>query len=458
MINPKRLPIDLLGGLLVFVTTLVVLRASPVHQLADAKFALLTSEQLLEHGSFALDPRLFREIPPAKPGTPGRIENPFYQLEQVGDRLYYFFPPGTSVLSLPWVALMHARGFTTTDQDRFYNEELEIRMQGGLACLLMTGLATVVFQTSRLLLPFGWSVIIAVGATFGTQVWSTASRALWGDTWGIFILAIAIWLVLRAEVKRGPPRPLLLATFLSWSYFARPTFCIPIVAITIFLLLYHRSTFVPYALTGGAWLAAFVAYSRYHFGQNLPNYYRANRVTFETFWEGMAGSLFSPSRGLLVYVPVLIFVGYLLIRYRSSWARPGLVIVGVAVIVVHLVVIAGFVPWYGGHCYGPRYTTGLVPWFALLGILAIDARLRWRRENLASDSSVRWRTEWTMGALLLFCSMTLHGIGGISYAASISWNSTPINVDDMPSRVWDWKDPQFLRAIQPEKSFSGSGH
>jgi hypothetical protein len=451
MINRKRLPIDLIAGLLVFVTTFVVLRVSPVHQLADAKFALLTSEQLWQHGSFTLDRRLFREIPPAKPETPDRIENPFYQLEQIGDRLYYSYPPGTSILSLPWVALMHARGFTTTDRDGFYNEGLEIGLQSGLACLLMAGLAMVVFHTSRLLLPLGWSVVIAASTAFGTQVWSTASRALWGDTWGILILGIVIWLLLRAEVKRGPPRPLLLATCLSWSYFARPTFCIPIVAITIFLLLYHRSTFVRYALTGGAWLALFVAYSRYHFGQNLPNYYETNRVTFETFWQGMAGSLFSPSRGLFIYVPVLIFVGYFLIRYRSSWATPRLVVLSVGVIIVHLVVIAGFVSWYGGHCYGPRYTTGLVPWFALLGILAVDARLRWRAENLASDSSARWRTERAIGALLLLCSMTLHGIGGISYAASISWNSTPINVDDMPSRAWDWSDPQFLRAVTGDR-------
>jgi len=77
------------------------------------------------------------------------------------------------------------------------------------------------------------------------------------------------------------------------------------------------------------------------------------------------------------------------------------------VIIIHMIVVSGFVPWYGGHSCGPRYSAGLVPWFSLLGILAVDARLRWRARASVKDSHFRWRTEWTFGAILLFSGMTI---------------------------------------------------
>lgn len=50
---------------------------------------------------------------------------------------------------------------------------------------------------------------------------------------------------------------------------------------------------------------------------------------------------------------------------------------------VHLIMVSGFAPWYGGHCYGPRYSTGIVPWFALLAILAVESRLQWHNKQEA---------------------------------------------------------------------------
>jgi hypothetical protein len=161
-----------------------------------------------------------------------------------------------------------------------------------------------------------------------------------------------------------------------------------------------------------------------------------------SFWEGFAGSLISPSRGLLIYVPVLMFVAYLLVRYRQA-LRTRLFTLSISVVGVHLILISGFVLWYGGHCYGPRLSTDLVPWFALLGMLAIKARLQWREKNPTQDSVLRARTEWSFAALLLVCSATLNGIGAISLDAS-AWNVRPTNIDQDLSRLWDWRHPQFL--------------
>ncbi|MGZ4984899.1 MAG: hypothetical protein ACXV8A_02300, partial [Chthoniobacterales bacterium] len=321
----------------------------------DSKYSMLFSQQLLWHGSFSLDRQAFPEL---KGKDPGEVliqaRNLSYQLMPVGARIYYYYPPGSSVLSMPYVTLMNAIGISAVDQNGTYNHKGEVRIEVGLAALLMAGLAVIVFHTSRLLLPCNWSLLIALTTAFGTQVWSTASRALWVQTWGIFILSLVIWLLLRAEAKQVRLRPMLLATCLSWLYFVRPTFCIPIVAITLYLFLYHRSTFLPFILTGAFWLIAFVSYSQYHFGLMLPIYYHASRLNFGYVWEGLAGNLFSPSRGLFIYVPVLVCLAYLLCRYRSNWVMPRLIVLSLSVITVHLVIVAANFPPFGGHCYGPR--------------------------------------------------------------------------------------------------------
>src|SRR5205823_1339686 len=194
------------------------------------------------------------------------------------------------------------------------------------------------------------SFLVTAAVAFGTQVWSTASRAMWAQTWGILILAFVIWLILRTETKQQRWRPILLATSLSWLFFVRPTFGTSIIAITFYVLLYRREIFPAFAITGFVWLSAFLAYSEYHFGQLLPLYYQGQRLFYSnSFWEALAGNLISPSRGLLIYVPLVAFVGYLSIRYTRT-SRRRLVVLAAAVVLAHLIIISRFHPWHGGHC------------------------------------------------------------------------------------------------------------
>jgi hypothetical protein len=430
------------GGTIVFITVLLTFLFSRVHQLGDSNYSMLLSQSLLHYQSFTLDNYGIPGLPPKQ--QTGFVSNgDIYQLEVINGHIYYLFPPGSSILSLPYVALMNVVGVSATSRDGSYSRTGELKIEASLAALLMAGLSSVIFLTGRLFLPFWWSLLIAYGSAFGTQIWSTASRALWSDTWGIFILGLVVWMLAGVECKRFRLRPTLLATLLSWLYFIRPTYCVPIVVITIYILLYRRSSFTKYALTGAAWLAAFVGFSQYYYGQMLPYYYQPNRLTFETFWLALAGNLISPSRGLLVFIPILFFVAYLLIRYRSEIAHPKLIVMSLSIVLFHLIVVSGRVPWFGGHSYGPRYSTGLVPWFSLLGILSVQSRLSWHHKRAINDSAFLWKVEWTFGAILLLCSVTLNALGANSYRTAL-WNMRPVNVDEAPERVWDWKHPQFL--------------
>jgi hypothetical protein len=225
----------------------------------------------------------------------------------------------------------------------------------------------------------------------------------------------------------------------------RPTNSVAVVAVTAWVILFHRSVLVRYLLAGAAWLAAFVFYSWSQFGQLLPHYYLADRLDFRSFWWALPGNLVSPSRGLLTFVPITLFVVYLAARYAGDLPSPRLAALCAFVIVAHLVVASGFSPWWGGHCYGPRFTAGLVPWLALLTIQAIAARLSWRAHEQVGRSW-RWRIEIAVGSALLLTSVAINARGAAD-SATARWNVTPVNVDEHPERLWDWQHPQFLARV-----------
>jgi len=43
-------------------------------------------------------------------------------------------------------------------------------------------------------------------------------------------------------------------------------------------------------------------------------------------------------------------------------------------------------------------------------------------------------------------SFTIH-FRGAHRRSAWDWNSQPVDVDVDPTRIWDWRDPQFLRGL-----------
>lgn len=428
----------------IFAATYLIFLFSPLYQVTDSKYSMLLSQSLLEHRSFSLDHYSLPRLAPVQ-GDLTYKNGGMYQIELVGSHLYYFPAQGSSVLSLPYVAMENALGISAVSERGTYNAAGEIEIQTGLAALLMALAAVIFFLTSRLILPLGWSIVIALGAALGTQVWSTASRGLWSHTWATFLSAIIVYLVLAAETGKRRLSPLLLATLLSWAYFVRPTANVSVIAITVYVLLRYRPLFLRLVATGAVWLGGFVEYSLHLYGKPLPSYYAANRLTFTVILPALAGHLFSPSRGLFIYVPVLFFLAYLLIRYRLYLRHVSLLWLALVVIIGHLIVISAFVHWWGGFCYGARLTTDLVPWFVLLAILGMEAMLSWRQQQIAGRPYYR-SAQLAAGVVLLAASIFANSRGATS-SATETWNVYPVDVDERPARLWSWREPQMLAGL-----------
>src|SRR6266498_603175 len=110
-LRPSRTMIISAG---LFVLCASVYFITPVHEVTDSHYSMLLSEHIWRFGSFQLD-RYFQEperhwpkgrVPTSKPGT----KIPYHVYAHNG-HIYYFYPPGSAVLSIPLVAVEHALGF-----------------------------------------------------------------------------------------------------------------------------------------------------------------------------------------------------------------------------------------------------------------------------------------------------------------------------------------------------------
>src|SRR5882672_7047707 len=97
---------DAIIAALLFAAMLWIFLASHIHQVADSSYSMLLSESLLRHHSFALDNYALPRADPIFAGDYFKYGN-IYQLEVVNGHVYYYFPPGSSLLSVPFVAVMN---------------------------------------------------------------------------------------------------------------------------------------------------------------------------------------------------------------------------------------------------------------------------------------------------------------------------------------------------------------
>jgi hypothetical protein len=421
---------------LVFILCLWVFRHVPIQQVGgDDRYSMLLSENLLRHRDFTLERY---DLP-----------RPDYRLEDIDEHRYYGFPPGTSVLSVPYVALMHLHGESVIRGDGSYDFNQEARLDARLAALLMAAFAAIVYLTARLLLPVRWSLVVTFASAFGTQVFSTMSRAMWSDTWGVFLVGLAVFMMLKAAVRKTPLSLPLLATIEAWAYMVRPTNSLVLLGTTIYLALMLRAIPWRFLVVAGAWLALFVAYSWRHFHQFLPSYFAAGRIGFSVGPWALLGNLLSPGRGLLVYVPLVASVGVLLLRYRQMSPCRGLLVLSASLICGHMIMLSGFEHWWGGHCFGARLTASLVPWIVVLEIIAVDA---FRESSARRALNVADAVWLAIAGVLSISSVAINSVGAFSREAS-TWNVNP-DIDFRPERLWNWRRPQFLAPfIEPDGPF-----
>ncbi len=146
-----------------------------------------------------------------------------------------------------------------------------------------------------------------------------------------------------------------------------------------------------------------------------------------------------------MFVPWLAWLAWVAWRQRDRLeARRWIVMAGLAT-VAELLVVASFPKWYGGHSYGARMMTDVVPWwFAALAIVTGSF------EDAERAASWRYgRVPIRSGVAFFAIAIALNVVGAASQA-SWRWNALRGGIDASVERLWSWREAQFLAPLLPE--------
>ncbi len=312
--------------------------------------------------------------------------------------------------------------------------------------------AIFVFLAAALFLRRRSAALLALAYALGTCVWSTSSQALLQHGPNAMFLAMGAYFLCR--IGRPGRSAVWCGLALGAAFVCRPTSLLVLAAVGVWLLFAHRKALLPYALGALPLLIAVAVYNDWYlgapwrFGQSVIAPFIAEPKTGSPqMWQtpmltGLAGLLASPSRGLFVYSPFLLFAlwGAVAVwRDRRFQAFRPLTIALPAIVCLE----AKHFDWWSGWSFGYRHLVDLAPLLVVL-LVPIAAVIFRRRALLA------------LFAVLLAWSVGVQVLGAFAYNLS-GWNARVVAGQEAPQdidrpehrhRLWSITDsqiPYYLR-------------
>ncbi|HVD91139.1 MAG TPA: hypothetical protein VNC21_02610 [Vicinamibacterales bacterium] len=313
------------------------------------------------------------------------------------------------------------------------------RIVGKLTASAFLGLAAALaFLTAVPYCGTSLAAMLAIGFGLGTGLWPVASQTLWQHEAAIWSLMAAICLWVLDVPRRPVLRAAAIGVLLGWSVSARPQTG-PLVAIIALGVMWSATRGQRVATLSSlvAVAGTFVALNVFWFGHAegpIPQFSALNMSIHGTIttWQwpgpGAAGLLFSPSRGLLIFSPIVLVI----VAARRTGPRGGIVAWTQAAAAVQFVVYSSYAVWWGGYSYGPRYLLDLLPALVPAAAAGLE-RLSHARAPVRA-----------IAGLALVWSIVASATGAFCYPND-EWNTDPLNVDQAHGRLWDVRDSQIVR-------------
>lgn len=348
-----------------------------------------------------------------------------YGLVELNGRYYNYWPIGGTIVPLPLIFIGNLLFYDNIPFIELFSSKMMFILNVFFFYLLSWMLSRDIRISSLL------SIIFA----FATPNLHILSGALWthGSTELMVILSLLALLYGREEGNDMISS--FSVIFLFLGYLARPTTALLVPIVFLYLLFTSRRSVVFFVVLGISCLGAYILWSITTFDAFLPPYYIASRLSTETFSIAIFGQLLSPNRGLLIFVP---FVFFSISGIYLAIKDPDVDIIFKLLplyIFTYIIIIAMFPHWWGGHSYGPRLYTDIMP------ILVIY--LLWFIKNIQRNNNKF--CSFIFIIIIIYC-LLVQSFAVLDPHHSVHvWNSIPVNVDEHPDRIWDWSDMQILR-------------
>jgi hypothetical protein len=358
-----------------------------------------------------------------------------YSAVRIGERILPAFPVGTGLLAIPHAALAAAFGA------RPFTDDSVARLEKHFAALAMSLAAALFFLTVRRRASDRAALAATAVFALGTTVFTCASQGMYSTTGEVLCLSAALCLVFRA-------RPPLLASaaagaVLGLAFLCRPSgaafgaaLLVGLAAVRLRAAVAAAFTFVVAVGLSCLWMSA-------TYGHLLGAYGLLNTgVWGHSPGAGLLAALVSPSRGLLVFCPYLLFVPLAWRATGGERETRAFWIASLALVLFEIGLIASYDKWYGGYGLGPRLFTEVSPFLAIL-----VAPLFGPSERLGA-----WR--FLLAACVCFAVLTQLFS---AYDPRVSLWDERVMVAEHPRVLWSVRNSQLAAAWRPNRLLDRGG-
>ena len=257
----------------------------------------------------------------------------------------------------------------------------------------------------------------------GTEVWSVAGKGLFQHGPSLFFLTLALWMLL----DDGPWATAVAGLALGFAVVNRPTNAL-IAAPLAFYALRNRRRGSGASRRSSSCRRSRTRRTRPRTGE-IPSLSRSGPrpgAIPGNPAQGLAGMLVSPSRGLFVFSPFLLFA---IPAGVAAWRRSGALFDRclVAAVLLTLAVYSRWRVWWGGHSFGYRLLIEIVP------VLVLLIAGYW--PEIARRVAVK-----AAFGFLAAASIFIQFLGATRYPSG--FNET---IDQEPERLWQVRDSEIHR-------------
>jgi hypothetical protein len=331
---------------------------------------------------------------------------------------------GASLFAVPLYALAFALPIFGLVQTTLLTSAVVITIAGALLFL----------AARRLNYSRGVSTAVALLLGLATPAW-VYGKQFWSETFGIFTLFAAFYFLLSFREERRGRDAIVAGIALGLAVATRVTNA----ALVPFFAWYGFGGALKdrHTRQGLVWFALMLAlaafsiawYNWVRLGSPLATGYRADESFDNPILFGLYGLLFSPGKGLFVYVPFLVVLPWA-IRVLRRRARDE-VFLALAIFAVYLVTFSTWYYWWGGTNWSSRFLVPTLPFLVLLVAPVV--------ELVASKASRAFAMVFAALCLLSFAIEVL----GLS-VPSLAYRARMVRLSTNP----DW-DTIFLPQFSP---------
>ncbi len=213
---------------------------------------------------------------------------------------------------------------------------------------------------------------------FGTINFALISQALWQHGVVQLFTLLALYNLLKSLRQIGTSTHIFLFGFYSsLAILSRPTALLIVPILFLLVLEKYRLRVKPLLryilifITGTLPNVMFFIWYNQTYYLSILNQGYASQLgdSWQSrFPEGFLGLWISPSKGLLVYSPILIFalVGFYKVIKEKNLTKNLLYFCSFVIIVLQTLILGKWKHWYGGWSFGYRMASDVLPFFILL--------------------------------------------------------------------------------------------